>query len=81
MNSADDTNHDGRIDAGELEAYLKKQMRAGLRIPHRLGMMINPPMNRPSQPVDPRQAFKSAVEAYWNNTNNIPNQFPPNSVR
>jgi len=39
-------------------------------------MMFNQMHMDPSQPVDPRQLFKAAVEAYWQNPGSITNQLP-----
>jgi Ca2+-binding EF-hand superfamily protein len=63
-----DDNQDGKIDLGELEAFLKQQTRKGLRshgIPG--AVLFNQMRTNINQPVDPRQMFKAAVEFYWQN--------------
>lgn len=63
-----DDNHDAKIDLGELEAFLKQQTRRGLRSHGMPGAaLFNQIRTNASQPVDPRQMFKAAVESYWQN--------------
>ncbi len=64
-----DVNHDGYVDLGELETYLKRQMFRGLHLRGVSGAPLLMDLMRlsPSQPVDPRQMFKAEVEAYWQN--------------
>jgi Ca2+-binding EF-hand superfamily protein len=70
-------NNDGHIDLTELERLMNQRTRAGLRSPRIFGtMMFNQMHMDPSQPVDPRQLFKAAVEAYWQNPGSITNQLP-----
>jgi len=61
-----DANHDQTVDAGELETYLKQYTRRGLGS-RALRGAFTPPHIRfdPNQPTDPRQAFKMALENYW----------------
>jgi Ca2+-binding EF-hand superfamily protein len=63
-----DDNHDGKVDLGELETFLKQQTRTGLRSSGMRGpALFNQISTNPGQPVDPRQMFKAAVESYWQN--------------
>ena len=72
-----DDNHDGHIDLGELETFLKQQTRSGL---HSRGMPGTVSFNQmrmdASQSVDPRQRFKAAVESYWQNPGSVTNRPP-----
>jgi Ca2+-binding EF-hand superfamily protein len=76
-----DENHDGKIDLGELESFLKQQTRRSLRS---RGMPGAPLFNQmridASQPVDPRQMFKAAVEFYWQNPGGVTNRPPFNRM-
>ena len=64
-----DENHDGHVDLGELETFLKQQTRSDLRSRRMPGAdPFNQTRMDASQPVDPRQLFKEAVEFYWQNS-------------
>jgi Ca2+-binding EF-hand superfamily protein len=63
-----DQNHDNHLDLGELETFLQQQTSSGLRAREMQGPAIfNQMRTNPGQPIDPRQMFKAAVEAYWQN--------------
>lgn len=74
-----DENHDGQVDLGELESFLKQQTRREL---HLRGGPTTVPFNRSqgdaNQPVDRQQLFKAAVELYWQNPGGITNGPPFN---
>ena len=77
MNQFPDRNHEGAVDLGELEAYLTQRTRSRLRVGHRPGPVFMDPMRGgPGQPVDSQQAFKTAVEFYWQNPG-ATNRGPP----
>ena len=72
-----DDNHDGHIDLGELETFLKQQTRSGLRSRGMPGTVsFNQMRMDASQSVDPRQRFKAAVESYWQNPGSVTNRPP-----
>jgi Ca2+-binding EF-hand superfamily protein len=72
-----DDNHDGHVDLAELETFLKQQTRRGLRSRGMPGTVsFNQMRMDASQPVDPRQMFKAAVESYWQNPGSITNRPP-----
>jgi len=63
-----DDNHDGKIDLGELETFLKQQTRSGLRMRGTPGAtLMNQMVVDSNQPLDARQLFKLSVESYWKN--------------
>jgi Ca2+-binding EF-hand superfamily protein len=75
-----DENHDGLIDMGELESFLKQQTRSGLRSRGMPGMAsFNQMRMDANQPGDPRQIFKAAVESYWQNPGGVTNRPPFNN--
>jgi Ca2+-binding EF-hand superfamily protein len=74
-----DENHDGYVDLGELETFLKQQTSQGLRprgMPGRTFFLQT--RTDPNKPVDARQLFKAAVESYWQNPGGVTNQPPFN---
>jgi hypothetical protein len=75
-----DENHDGNVDLGELETFLKQQTRAGLRsrgMPR--AMVFNQMRPDANQSGDLRQMFKAEVESYWQNPSGVSNQPPFNN--
>ena len=67
-----DENHDGQVDLGEVESFLKQQTHWGLRL--RGGptaALFNQSRGDTNQPFDPRQLFKTEVELYWQNPGGI----------
>jgi len=69
-----DKDQDELVDLGELETFLKQQTRGGLRSRRMPGTNSFSQMRmNTSQPIDPRQMFKAAVESYWQNPGGIPN--------
>jgi Ca2+-binding EF-hand superfamily protein len=67
-----DENHDGQVDLGELESFLKQQTHRGLR--SRGGptaALFNQSRGDTNQLFDPRQLFKTEVEFYWQNPGGI----------
>jgi Ca2+-binding EF-hand superfamily protein/TolB-like protein len=59
-----DENHDGKIDLGELESFLKLQTRRGLRARETPGAAFSQMLNT-DQTLDPQHIFKVVVEYYW----------------
>jgi Ca2+-binding EF-hand superfamily protein len=74
-----DENHDGVVDLGELETFLKQQTNRGL-VPRGMprAIFLNQMRAAANQPGDARQLFKREVESYWQNPDGVPNQPPSN---
>jgi Ca2+-binding EF-hand superfamily protein len=69
-----DDNRDGKIDLGELEAFLKQQTRRDLRSHGTPGAAVYNQIRTNANPrADPRQMFKAAVENYWQNAGGASN--------
>lgn len=76
-----DENHDGHVDLGELETFLKQQTRNGLRPRGMSGTtVLNRMRTDGNQPVDVSQIFKLTVEAYWQNPSGVINRPPFRNV-
>ncbi|MGA3282840.1 MAG: EF-hand domain-containing protein [Verrucomicrobiota bacterium] len=74
-----DANHDGSIDPGELESFLKQQLRRELQargVP--TAALFNQMRVEANKTTDPRQLFKEAVEFYWQIPGSITNKPPFN---
>jgi Ca2+-binding EF-hand superfamily protein len=72
-----DDNHDGKIDAAELEAFLKQQLRKEIRPRGAVGgAYFNQMIVESKQRVDTGKSFKAYVELFWQNSNGITNQPP-----
>jgi Ca2+-binding EF-hand superfamily protein len=63
-----DANHDGFLDLGEFESFLKAQTHRDLRVRGKHAAMIFNQANASgNQSFDARNIFKLSVEAYWQN--------------
>jgi Ca2+-binding EF-hand superfamily protein len=72
-----DPNHDGQVDLGEFESFLKGQTLRGLYPRGMPGAAFVGQM-RPgdSKRIGPQERFKISVEAYWQNPGSINNRPP-----
>jgi Ca2+-binding EF-hand superfamily protein len=65
---AADADHDGRIDAGELETFLKRETLLSLQAQRgSRGVPLSPMGRGLSQRGAPQPTFKEVVESYWHN--------------
>jgi Ca2+-binding EF-hand superfamily protein len=69
-----DDNHDGKVDLGELETFLKQQTRTRLRSSGVSPDYLNQFKVDPNKSFDPRQMFKAVVESYWQNPGGVTNR-------
>lgn len=77
-----DSNQDGKVDADELESFLIQQTRRDLIRLGGMGAAMSRMQNKNSnetnsnETADPRQKFKSALEAYWQSYSDLPVSAP-----
>ena len=72
-----DDNHDGVIDARELESFLKQQLGSKLRPRGMAGAVFFRQLTAdPNTAIDPRHMFKAEVEFYWQSSVSPANETP-----